>query len=79
MATYKNRVPENAPGRYYNDDTCIDCDMCRDTAPQVFVRDDAGGFTYVYRQPVTPEEIALAEEARLGCPTETIGNDGEME
>jgi ferredoxin len=76
MADYKHRLPENVPGRYYNDDTCIDCDLCRSTAPQFFTRDEAGGYTYVYRQPITPEEIALAEEARLGCPTETIGNDG---
>jgi ferredoxin len=34
------------------------------------------GFSFVYRQPVTPEERALAEEARQGCPTESIGNDG---
>jgi len=25
---------------------------------------------------LTPEEIALAEEARESCPTESIGNDG---
>jgi ferredoxin len=30
----------------------------------------------VYHQPVTPEELALAEEAKQGCPTESIGNDG---
>jgi ferredoxin len=78
MADYKHRIPENVPGRYYVDDTCIDCDLCRSTAPQFFIRDDVGGQTYVYRQPVTPEEIAQAEEARLDCPTETIGNDGEV-
>lgn len=77
MADYQHRVPENVPGRYYNDDTCVDCDMCRSLAPTVFTRDDAGGYTYVYRQPVTPEEVALTEEARVACPTETIGNDGE--
>ncbi len=32
--------------------------------------------TYVYRQPVTAEETALAEEARQSCPTDSIGNDG---
>ena len=77
MADYKHRFPENVPGRYYVDDTCIDCDMCRSIAPQFFIREDAGGYSYVHRQPATPEEIAQAEEARLACPTETIGNDGE--
>ena len=76
MADPKHKVPENVPGAYYVDDTCIDCDMCRSIAPLFFVREDSGGYTYAARQPVTPEEIALAEEARLSCPTETIGNDG---
>jgi ferredoxin len=58
------------------DDTCIDCDLCRSIAPQFFVRYDVGGYTYVPRQPVTLDEIAQAEEGRIGCPTESIGNDG---
>ena len=76
MADRNRRTPENVPGPYYLDDTCIDCDLCRSTAPDFFRRYDAGGYTYVFRQPSTPEEIALAEEARLACPTESIGNDG---
>ena len=76
MANPEHRTPENVPGPYYVDDTCIDCDLCRDTAPQFFRRQDAGGYSVVYRQPTTPEEIAIAEAAREGCPTETIGSDG---
>ena len=76
MANPKHKYPENAPGAYYVDDTCIDCDLCRSTAPDIFAREDFGAHSYVFRQPVTPEEIALAEEARIACPTETIGNDG---
>ncbi|HVV71898.1 MAG TPA: ferredoxin [Chthoniobacteraceae bacterium] len=76
MADRKLKFHSNVPGAYYVDETCIDCDMCRTTAPEFFVRNDAEGHTYVRRQPVTPEEIALAEEARENCPTDTIGNDG---
>ena len=76
MADRNRKTPENVPGPYYLDDTCIDCDLCRSKAPEFFTRYDAGAYTYVYRQPATPEEIALAEEARLACPTDTIGNDG---
>ena len=76
MADRNQKVPENVPGLYYVDNTCIDCDMCRSTAPQVFARHDEGGYSYVHRQPVTPEELAEAELARQECPTETIGNDG---
>ncbi|HSI11587.1 MAG TPA: ferredoxin [Chthoniobacter sp.] len=77
MAERQNKAPENVPGSYYVDDTCIDCDLCRSVAPEFFTRQDAGGYTYVQRQPVTPEEIALAEEGRLSCPTDSIGNDGQ--
>lgn len=76
MATLTERLPQNAPGRFYVDATCIDCDMCRSNASEFFRRDDETGFSYVFRQPVTPEEIALAEDARA-CPTDSIGNDGE--
>jgi ferredoxin len=70
------KAPQNIPGPYYVDDTCIDCDLCRNIALQFFVRYDAGGYSYVPRQPETPEEIAQAEEGRLSCPTDSIGNDG---
>ena len=76
MANPDHRYPENVSGRYYVDDTCIDCDLCRETAPQFFRRQDEGGYSVVYRQPETTEDIAIAEEARESCPTETIGNDG---
>ena len=66
----------NVPGPYYNDLSCIDCGMCPEIAPLIFKRQEDAGYSYVYRQPVTPEEIALAEEAKESCPTESIGNDG---
>jgi ferredoxin len=76
MANPNDRNPENVPGRFYVDETCIDCDLCRSSAPDIFRRDDERGYSIVYRQPVSPEEIASAEQAMLECPTESIGNDG---
>jgi ferredoxin len=76
MPDPNNKVPENIPGPYYVDDTCIDCDLCRSAAPQFFTRHDPSGLSYVYRQPETPEEIAQAEEARHDCPADSIGHDG---
>ena len=76
MADRNQRTPENVPGLCYVDDTCIDCGLCPDTAPHLFRRFDEGGYSIVYRQPQTAEQIALAEEAVSGCPTESIGNDG---
>ena len=77
MADVANRYPQNVAGLFYVDDQCIDCDLCRETAPANFTRDNDGGHTYVLKQPETPEEEALCKEAMEGCPVEAIGNDGE--
>jgi ferredoxin len=76
MAEKTERLAQNVAGHYYVDSTCIDCDMCRSTTPGFFKRDEEIGMSIVYRQPVTPEECALAEGARQECPTDSIGNDG---
>ncbi len=76
MANPIHKNPENVPGRFYVDDSCIDCDQCRSDAPNFFRRHDSEGHTVVYHQPVTPEEITCAEEAMRGCPSDSIGDDG---
>lgn len=77
MADKNLKTPENVPGKFYVDSTCIDCDLCRNTSPNYFNRFEEGGYTVVFRQPQTPEETASANEALVGCPTDSIGNDGE--
>jgi ferredoxin len=72
----RTNTPKTVTGRHYVDDQCIDCDLCRETAPANFKRNDDGGHSYVYKQPETPEEEALCKEAMEGCPVEAIGNDG---
>lgn len=79
MADKNSRLPQNASGPWYVDSNCIDCDLCRETAPSVFRRDEDNGNSIVFHQPETDEERALAEEARNGCPVEAIGNDGATE
>src|SRR5205823_360585 len=76
MADAANKYAENVPGKFYVDDQCIDCDLCRETAPANFKRNDDGGHSYVYKQPETPDEEGLCKEAMEGCPVEAIGNDG---
>ncbi len=78
MADKANKYPENVPGKFYVDDNCIDCDLCRETAPASFTRQDDGGYSYVFKQPETEEELAKAIEAMEGCPVEAIGNDGDQ-
>lgn len=76
MADKSQRQPENVPGKYYVDVNCIDCDVCRETAPNNFVQQTEKGYSYVYKQPSTPEEEAQSREALESCPVEAIGNDG---
>lgn len=75
MANITDRKPENRLGRFYVDDSCIDCDICRNHAPAFFQRHDDSGQSIVYRQPVTADEVALALEALESCPSESIGAD----
>jgi ferredoxin len=76
MANRNDRLPENMAGAFYVDSSCTDCDLCRGNAPQFFRRNDEIGYSIVYKQPVTPEEIREAQEALEGCPSASIGNDG---
>jgi ferredoxin len=76
VADPNDRVEENVAGAYYVDMNCIDCDVCRDTAPDNFTRSDENGYSFVYKQPATEDERAMCEEAMAACPVEAIGNDG---
>ena len=76
MADAAHKYPENIQGKYYVDDQCIDCDLCRETAPANFTRNDDGGHSYVHKQPENEEEERLSKEAMEGCPVEAIGADG---
>jgi ferredoxin len=76
MADIANKYPENVPGKYYVDNQCIDCDLCRETAPDNFKRNEDGGYSFVYKQPGSAEEEARCKEAKEGCPVEAIGDNG---
>jgi len=77
MADLENRYDDNVTGEFYVDDQCIDCDLCRETATDNCTRNEDGGYSYVFKQPTTPEVLALCEEAMEGCPVEAIGNNGK--
>ena len=76
MADRSIKVPENVAGRFYVDATCIDCDLCRETASRNFRRNDAERRSYVAQQPSNPEEEAACLAALEECPVEAIGQDG---
>ncbi len=76
MADLENKYEDNTSGQYYVDDQCIDCDLCRETAPDSFKRNEDGGYSFVYSQPVSEDHDSLCKEAMEGCLVEAIGNDG---
>ncbi|MGB7921903.1 MAG: MBL fold metallo-hydrolase [Pyrinomonadaceae bacterium] len=71
MANVARRLPQNVGGDFFVDDTCIDCDACRQIAPATFR--DHGEQSSVYRQPETDEETQLALRSLVACPTASIG------
>lgn len=71
MANVNQRLPENIPGDFYVDASCIDCDTCSQLAPSVFR--DHGAQCSVYHQPQTEAETRLALMALVACPTGSIG------
>jgi glyoxylase-like metal-dependent hydrolase (beta-lactamase superfamily II)/ferredoxin len=75
MANLKKSVPENVPGAFFVDATCIDCDTCRQLAPAVF--GEAADHAYVHHQPATPEDRRQALRALVCCPTGSIGSRGD--
>ncbi|WP_340818100.1 ferredoxin [Methanolobus sp. WCC4] len=76
MADKEKRVPENVPGPYYVDNSCISCQLCNDRAPDHFRMNENNMNSYVYKQPETDSEIRNCEEALSSCPASAIGNDG---
>src|SRR5688572_2400401 len=75
MAKDSLRRPENAPGEFYVDTTCIDCDTCRWVGRGLFTRE--GEMSAVTKQPSTQEERLSAFRALLSCPTASIGCTGD--
>jgi len=77
MADREEKNSENIAGKFYVDSQCIDCDLCRETAPNNFKRSEDEGYSYVFKQPENDEEEAQCREAMEGCPVEAIGEDGD--
>ena len=76
MADPKDKVGDSVPGKWYVDTQCIDCDLCRTTAPNNFNRNPDEGYSYVFKQAEGDEEEKLCQEAMDECPVEAIGKDG---
>lgn len=71
MANPGKRLPTNVAGQFFVDSTCIDCDACRQIAPNVFA--ERGEYSAVYQQPKSKEDERNAWRALLACPVGSIG------
>lgn len=76
MADKSHKHLGNAEGAFYVDTQCIDCDLCRQTAPANFERNESSGYSYVHKQPESEAERERCEQAKEECPVEAIGSDG---
>ena len=77
MADMAAILPGNVDGNFYVDDTCIDCDLCRQIAPYSFA--EMGGQSVVSFQPRSKEHLAAAKKALVACPTGSIGTRRKIE
>jgi ferredoxin len=76
MADKANKLPENAEGAWYVDNTCTPCRVCLDEAPNLLKYNDDETYVYFFKQPENDEETGAAQRAMDVCPTLAIGNDG---
>lgn len=77
MAQRSQAHPDNQPGPFFVDRTCIDCGTCYTFAPEVF--EDAGDHSRVQGQPPDAAVRLKASQALLACPTGSIGTDDKGE
>lgn len=71
MADLGKRLPANVEGDFFVDSTCINCDTCRQLAPDTFA--DEGDYSFVFDQPEGGDQRRSALRALVACPTGSIG------
>ncbi len=73
MANLKKRLATNVAGNFFVDSTCIDCDTCRQLAPESF--EAVGEYSAVVHQPEGETGLHQAYQALLACPVGSIGTE----
>jgi glyoxylase-like metal-dependent hydrolase (beta-lactamase superfamily II)/ferredoxin len=73
MADPKQRLDTNVQGNFFVDATCINCDTCRQLAPDSF--QEVGDCSAVTIQPEGDERLHQAYQALLACPVGSIGTE----
>ena len=77
MARRTEAHPDNVPGPFFVDRTCIDCGTCYQFAPDTFA--DGGDHARVEVQPIGAEARLQASMALVACPVGSIGTDDKAE
>ena len=78
MPDLNDRVKDNVDGPFYVDTTCIDCDVCRDTAPNNFTRSFKHAYSYLSKQPENHSERAACEEALAAARSKQLEMMAEL-
>jgi len=73
MANPRQRLDTNVQGNFFVDATCINCDTCRQLAPDSF--QEVGECSAVTMQPESDERLHQAYQALLACPVGSIGTE----
>lgn len=71
MADLMKKLPDNVEGNVFVDSTCINCDACRQLAPETF--QEHGDYSSVFHQPTTALDVHRAYQAMMACPVGSIG------
>lgn len=71
MADRTKRLDSNTDGNFFVDSSCINCDTCRQLAPESF--EEVGEYSAVLRQPEGDRQLHQAYQALLACPVGSIG------
>src|SRR5215813_5705283 len=77
MANLNRAYSDNIPGTFFVDDTCIDCDLCRQIAPTVY--SEESDHSIVFHQPQSETESRRAAMALVACPTGSIGTHRKVD
>jgi len=66
------KISQNTDGRFYVDVNCINCSLCPEIAPDIFVTNHDEGYEYIKKQPENAAELKLVAEAIRLCPANAI-------
>lgn len=67
MSYQRRNTRKTFQGSFYVTEDCLACESCQDAAPNNF-RYVENGFSFVFKQPDSPEEVERCQQAVDRCP-----------